>query len=48
MKPYSKRRDPKGISSRRKSHTSAHRSRYLRIDKKVARMDSNINIKSEI
>ncbi len=37
MKPYSKKRNPKGLAGCRKSKDSAHRRRCLRVDKKAAR-----------
>jgi len=50
MKPYSKEFTGvvKGISSRRKSLSSPHRIRCLRVDKKSARKKAKIDIDNEV
>ena len=48
MKPYSAKKNPKGLSGCRKSCTSAHRKRSLRVDKKAARQQAKIEIEKDV
>lgn len=41
MKPYSYKKNPKGISSRRKSKKSLSRTDSLRVDKKAIRQNND-------
>jgi hypothetical protein len=42
MKPYSKDKNTKGLAGRRKSCSTPHRKRSLRIDKKSARQAARV------
>ena len=44
MKPYSDHPETKGLSGRRRSCSTPHRKRCLRIDKKSARQDAKLKI----